>query len=184
MSRDVIRYVRSCSVCAMSSTPRHLLVGKLVPLPIPRRSWSHLGIYFVTDLPVLEGKTCILVTVDRFSKACKLIPRRGLPTALETAEHLFFQLFRNFGMPKFSSLSSGYHPQTNGQAEHMIQTRTVPPGILPRRPVQLEPFPPEGRVFTKLPLSEHHRPHSLPVHTRLPTTTLPVDGRAFRVSSC
>ncbi len=145
MSRNVIRYVRICSVCAMSSTPRHLLVGKLVPLPIPRRSWSHLGIYFVTDLPVLEGKTCILVTVDRFSKACKLIPRRGQPTALETAEHLFFQLFRNFGVPEeiisdhgrqfisrvwkpffrllgvIVSLSSGYHPQTNCQAEHMIQ---------------------------------------------------------------
>ncbi len=145
MSRDVIRYVRSCSVCAMSSTPRHLLVGKLVPLPIPRRPWSHLGIDFVMDIPVSEGNTCILVAVDRFSKACKLIPLRGLPTALETAEHLFHQVFRNFGVPEeivsdrgpqfisrvwkaffrllgvSVSLSSGYHSQTNGQAEHKIQ---------------------------------------------------------------
>ncbi len=98
MSRDVIRYVRSCSVCAMSSTPCHLPVGKLIPLPIPRRPWSHLGIDFVTDLPVSEGNTCILVAVDRFSKACKLISLRGLPTALETAEHLFHQVFRNFGV--------------------------------------------------------------------------------------
>ncbi len=71
MSRDVIRYVRSCSVCAMSSTPRHLPVGKLVPLPIPRWPWSHMGIDFVTDLPESEGHACILVAVDRFSKACK-----------------------------------------------------------------------------------------------------------------
>ncbi len=41
-----------------------------------------------------------------------------------------------------------------------------------------------GRVCTKLPSSEHHRPHSLPMHTRLPTTTLPMDGRAFGGSSC
>ncbi len=145
MSRDVIRYVRSCSVCAMSSTPRHLPVGKLVSLPIPRRPWSHMGIDFVTDLPNSEGNTCILVAVDRFSKACKLIPLRGLPTALETAEHLFHHLFRNFGVPEdivsdrgpqfishvwkaffhlpgvTVSLSSGYHPQTNGQAERKIQ---------------------------------------------------------------
>ncbi len=145
MSRDTIRYVRSCSVCAMSSTPRHLPVGKLVPLPIPRRPWSHMGIDFVTDLPESEGKTCILVAVDRFSKACKLIPLRGLPTALETAEHLFQQVFWNFGVPEdivsdrgpqfishvwkaffcllgvTVSLFSGYHPQTNGQTERKIQ---------------------------------------------------------------
>ncbi len=145
MSRDVIRYVRSCSVCAMSSTPRHLPVGKLVSLPNPRRPWSHMGIDFVTDLPNSEGNTCILVSVDRFSKACKLIPLRGLPTALETAEHLFHHLFRNFGVPEdivsdrgpqfishvwkaffhlpgvTVSLSSGYHPQTNGQAGRKIQ---------------------------------------------------------------
>ncbi len=141
MSRDTIRYVRSCSVCAMSSTPRHLPVGKLVPLPIPQRPWSHMGIDFVTDLPESEGKTCVLVAVDRFSKACKLIPLKGLPSALETAEHLFQQVFRNFGVPEdivsdrgpqfishvwkaffhllgvTVSLSSGYHPQTNGQTE-------------------------------------------------------------------
>ncbi len=89
MSLDVIRYVCSCSVCVMSSTPRHLLVGKIVPFPIPRRPWSHLEIDFVTDLPVSEGNTCILVAVAHLSKACKLIPLRGLTTALETAEHLF-----------------------------------------------------------------------------------------------
>ncbi len=145
MYRDVIRYVRECSVCAMSSTPRHLPVGKLVPLPIPSRPWSHLGIDFVTGLPESEGNTCILVVVDRFSKACKFIPLRGLPSALETAEHLFHQVFRNFGVPEeivsdrgpqfisrvwnafcrllgvTVSLSSGYHPQTNGQAERKIQ---------------------------------------------------------------
>ncbi len=89
MSRDVIRYVRSCSVCAMSSTPHHLLVGKLVPLLKPRRPWPCMGIDFVTDLPESEDHTCILVAVDHFSKACKFIPLRGLPTALETAEQLF-----------------------------------------------------------------------------------------------
>ncbi len=63
-------------------SPHHLPTGKLVPLPIPRRPWSHVGVNFATDLPNSEGFTHILVVVDRFSKACKLIPLRGLPTAL------------------------------------------------------------------------------------------------------
>ncbi len=135
----------SCSACAMSSTPRHLPVGKLVPLPIPHQPWSHMGIDFVMDLPGSAGFTCILIAVDRFSKACKFIPLRGLPTALETAVMLFTHVFRNFGIPEdivsdqgpqfisrvwkaffhllgvTVSLSSGYHPQTNGQTERKIQ---------------------------------------------------------------
>ncbi len=100
------RYVKGCSVCAISSTPRKLPGGKLVPLPIPRWPWSHLGIdfatdlHFATDLPPSDGYTTILVVVDRFSKWCKLIPLRGLPTALETAETLFQHVFRNFGLPE------------------------------------------------------------------------------------
>ncbi len=145
MARDVARYIKGCSVCAIASTPRRLSEGKLVPLPIPRRPWSHLGIDFATDLPSSNGFTTILVVIDRFSKACKLIPLRGLPTALETAEALFQLVFRNFGIPEdivsdrgpqFTSrvwhaffrllgvtvsLSSGYHPQSNGQTERKIQ---------------------------------------------------------------
>ncbi|KAL0149885.1 hypothetical protein M9458_054816 [Cirrhinus mrigala] len=145
MRRDTIRYVQSCSVCAMSTSPRQLPTGKLVPLPIPQRPWSHIGVDFVTDLPAAEGNTCILLMVDRFSKMCKFFPLKGLPTAMETAETLFQHLFRHFGLPEeivsdrgpqFIShvwkaffkllgvtvnLSSGYHPQTNGQTERKIQ---------------------------------------------------------------
>ncbi|KAL0164258.1 hypothetical protein M9458_040011, partial [Cirrhinus mrigala] len=145
MRHDAIRYVQSCSVCAMSTTLRQLPTGKLVPLPIPQRPWSHIGVDFVTDLPNSEGNTCVLVIVDRFSKSCKFFPLKGLPTALETTEHLFQQVFHHFGLPEeivldrgleFIShvwkaffkllgvsvnLSSGYHPQTNGQTERKIQ---------------------------------------------------------------
>ncbi len=145
MARDVARYVRGCSVCAITTTPHRLTESKLVPLPIPRQPWSHIGIDFATDLPPSNGFTTIFVIVDRFSKACKLIPLRGLPTALEAAEALFQHVFQNFGLPEdivldrgpqfisrvwrgffcllgvSVSLSSGYHPQTNGQTEHKIQ---------------------------------------------------------------
>ncbi len=100
MSNGIRRNVRECQECAMAKAPRHLSSGKLLPLPIPRHPWSHLGVDFVMDLPASGGNTCILVTVDRFSKACCLLPLKGLPTAMETAEKLFNHVFRNFGIPE------------------------------------------------------------------------------------
>ncbi|KAL0166737.1 hypothetical protein M9458_038581, partial [Cirrhinus mrigala] len=47
-----------------------------------------------------QGYTTILLVVDRFSKPCKLIPLRSLPTALETAKALFQHVFRNSGIPE------------------------------------------------------------------------------------
>ncbi len=145
MAQDVRRFVQGCSDCAISKSPRHLPSGKLLPLPVPNRPWSHLGVDFITDLPPSDGNTSILVIVDRFSKSCHLLPLKGLPTAMETAELLFNQVFRYYGIPEdvvsdrgpqfisrvwkafFSllgvsvSLSSGYHPQSNGQTERKIQ---------------------------------------------------------------
>ncbi|KAI2657473.1 Transposon Tf2-11 polyprotein [Labeo rohita] len=100
------RLVTGGPVCAVIPS------GKLVPLPIPERPWSHLSVDFVTDLPSPEGNTCVLVIVDRFSKSCKFVPLKGLPTAMETAEHLFHQVFRHFGIPE---------EITNGRTERKIQ---------------------------------------------------------------
>ncbi|CAM4706099.1 unnamed protein product [Leuciscus chuanchicus] len=145
MAQDTSRYVQGCTACAMTKVPRRLPEGKLMPLPLPNRPWSHLAVDFVTDLPSSDSKTCILVVVDRFSKSCKLISLSGLPTAFKTAEMLFTEIFRHFGIPEdivsdrgpqfisrvwksffkllgvSVSLTSGYHPQSNGQAERKIQ---------------------------------------------------------------
>uniref|UniRef100_A0A673Z7X0 Gypsy retrotransposon integrase-like protein 1 n=1 Tax=Salmo trutta TaxID=8032 RepID=A0A673Z7X0_SALTR len=86
LAEDVRRYVSSCSVCAQCKAPRHLPRGKLQPLPVPQRPWTHLSVDFLTDLPPSQGNTAILVVVDRFSKSCRLLPLPGLPTALQTAE--------------------------------------------------------------------------------------------------
>ncbi|KAK3519335.1 hypothetical protein QTP70_024760, partial [Hemibagrus guttatus] len=94
MTADVRRYVQGCEECAMSKDPRHLPSGKLLPLPVPSHPWSHLGVDFVTDLPTSRNHTCIFVVVDRFSKLCRLLPLKGPPSALETAELIFNHVFR------------------------------------------------------------------------------------------
>ena len=145
MSADVHRFVASCTVCSQCKTPRSLPAGKLMPLPVPARPWSHIAVDFVTDLPESQGNTVILTVVDRFSRGVRFIPFPSLPTAFQTAETLFHQVFRLFGIPEnivsdrgtqFTSqvwaafmerlgisvsLSSGYHPQTNGQCERTNQ---------------------------------------------------------------
>ncbi|KAK3556237.1 hypothetical protein QTP70_006923 [Hemibagrus guttatus] len=145
MASDVRRYVLGFRDCAISKSPHHLPAGKLLPLLVPNCPWSYLEVDFITDLPASNDCTCIFVVVDRFSKSCHLIPLKGLPTAMETAELMFNHIFRYFGIPEdivsdrgpqfiskvwkayFSrlgvsvSLSSGYHPQTNGQTERKIQ---------------------------------------------------------------
>lgn len=145
MQSDIITYVHNCSICQATKSSRQLPARLLQPLPIPQRPWSHIAIDFITDLPNSQGQTTILKVIDRFSKACRFIPLPKLPTALETAEHLCNLVFRFYGFPEdivsdrrpqFTSrlwsaffqrlnvnvsLTSGYHPQANGQAERQNQ---------------------------------------------------------------
>ncbi|KAK3516101.1 hypothetical protein QTP70_005391 [Hemibagrus guttatus] len=145
LGMDLEGYVQACPTCAQSRASRQVPEGLLEPLPTPQFLWSHLSVDFLTDLPDSGEFTMVMVVVDRFSKGCKLIPLKGSPTAMQTAEAMFQHVFRNFGLPKdivsdrgpqFTSrvwgslcarlgisisLSSGYHPQSNGQAERLNQ---------------------------------------------------------------
>uniref|UniRef100_A0A3Q3GAF8 Integrase catalytic domain-containing protein n=1 Tax=Labrus bergylta TaxID=56723 RepID=A0A3Q3GAF8_9LABR len=115
-------------------------------LPIPHRPWSHVALDFISGLPTSKGFTVILVVVDRFSKGAHFIPLSKLPSALETARLVVQHVFCHHGLPldivsdrgpqftsRFwqafcslvgasASLSSGFHPETNGQTEHTNQT--------------------------------------------------------------
>ncbi|KAK3571107.1 hypothetical protein QTP86_001815 [Hemibagrus guttatus] len=55
MVTDIRRHVQGCRECAISKCPHHLPSGKLLPLPVPNRPWSNLGVDFITDLPASRG---------------------------------------------------------------------------------------------------------------------------------
>lgn len=145
MDRDTRAFVLACQVCARGKASHSPPSGLLQPLPVPKRPWSHIAVDFVTGLPPSQGNTVILTVVDRFSKAAHFIALPKLPTAKETADCITNNVFRLHGIPldivsdrgtQFTSqvwrsfceglgatvsLTSGFHPQTNGQTERANQ---------------------------------------------------------------
>jgi transposase InsO family protein len=146
LRHSVEEFVRTCDTCNRAKTPRHLPYGLLQPLPIPSKPWESISMDFITDLPSSHGFDALLVVVDRFSKMAHFSPCTKSISSEETAQILLRDVFRLHGFPdniisdrgpqfiaKFwqrllellqiqRALSSGYHPQTDGQTERTIQT--------------------------------------------------------------
>lgn len=109
------------------------------------RPWSNISLDFITGLTENGGMTTILTVADRFSKMAHFIALPKLPSCKETAEVLVNLVFRlhvlprdivSYWGPQFraifwaefckllgtsASFSSGFHPQINGQSEHLHQ---------------------------------------------------------------
>uniref|UniRef100_A0A672Z804 Gypsy retrotransposon integrase-like protein 1 n=1 Tax=Sphaeramia orbicularis TaxID=375764 RepID=A0A672Z804_9TELE len=145
MEKEVSEYVAACPTCASCKTSHAAPAGLLRPLPVPKRPWSAISLDFVTGLPSSDGYNTVLTIVDRFSKMAHFVAMPKLPSAKETAEAVLFNVCRIHGFPRdvvsdrgpqfvarfwrafcaligaSVSLSSGYHPQTNGQTERVNQ---------------------------------------------------------------
>ena len=146
MREDIQSFVAACSVCAQAKDTHQLPQGLLQPLPILHHPWSHIALDFVTGLPPSNHHTTILTIIDRFSKAVHFVPLTKLPSASDTAQLLITHVVRLHGIPRdivsdrgpqFTarfwrafctllgtsvSLSSGLHPQSNGQTERANQS--------------------------------------------------------------
>ena len=96
---------------------------------------------FITGLPMVQGKDCIFVVVDRLRKYAHFFAITAHYTAVQVAELFFREVFRLHGLPKtiisdrdnrfmggfWQKLfrlvgteltpSTSYHPQTDGQTE-------------------------------------------------------------------
>lgn len=149
LAQDTRDYIAACLVCARNKVSNQPPAGLLHPLPVPSRPWSHIALDFVTGLPSSAGKTVIMTVVDRFSKAAHFVALKKLPSAAETAALVVDHVFRLHGIPKEmvsdrgpqfiskvwrafcyafgtkANLSSGFHPQSNGQAERTNQDLEV-----------------------------------------------------------
>jgi hypothetical protein len=147
MYENVSKYVRGCTMCAISK-PSNRKLGLYTPLPIPSRPWESVSMDFVGGLPMsIKGRDYLYVVVDRFNKICVLIPCKKQVTVGQTTQMFFENVCVHFGLPtsivsdrdsrfmgKFWSIlwelmdtrlkkTTTFHPQIDGQTK--VVNRTI-----------------------------------------------------------
>lgn len=74
MLESVSRFIKGCSLCALSK-PNNRKLGLYTPLLVPSRPWESVSINFVGGIPFSKrGHDYLYVGVDRFIKRCILMP--------------------------------------------------------------------------------------------------------------
>jgi hypothetical protein len=151
MSVDVKKYVAGCDTCQRNKPSHKVPYGLLQPNEVPSTPWEIITIDLITQLPGSvdsDGKTrtAIVVVVDRLTKRAHFFPQDNSCTAQQVATILYEQVFRHHGLPRQiisdrgmqftskvfkeflkkldikGSMSTAYHPQTDGQTERVNQT--------------------------------------------------------------
>lgn len=143
LREDVSAFVARCVRCQQIKVDHRAPQGELIPLPIPDRPWSTIGVDFIVKLPVSGGFDSIMVVVDHYSKSAHFIPAKESWTAQILAEQFLSSVFKLHGLPdkivsdrgatfvsKFWTAllrqlriqpapSTAFHPATDGQVERV-----------------------------------------------------------------
>lgn len=147
MQQEIHNYCKSCQVCMAAKAGTLKPAGLLQPLSVPERKWQSVGMDFIVRLPMTEaGHDALMVVTDRLTKMVRCVPMTTTVTAPEVAEMFVENVVRLYGVPqeivsdrdsKFTSafwqalfrslgtklsMSSSYHPQSDGQSERSNQS--------------------------------------------------------------
>ena len=144
MKREVAEFVTKCVTCQMVKAERMKPPGLLHPLEIPMWKWEDISMDFVDGLPKSrKGNESIWVIVDRLTKYAHFIPLpvtrnvrllcekyiqeivrlHGVPLSIVSDRDSLFALHFWKGLQSAMgtqlSISTAYHPQTDGQTERV-----------------------------------------------------------------
>ena len=142
MSSNVHDFVKTCHSCQRNKPYTQKPAGLLQPLAIPQRPWQSISMDLIVELPTTsEGHNAIVTVVDRLTKMTHFFPCTTNVKADQLASLFLNNIFRLHGIPqdivsdrdpKFvsafwrefcrllgthQSLSTAYHPQSDGQTE-------------------------------------------------------------------
>ncbi|GJV43486.1 putative reverse transcriptase domain-containing protein [Tanacetum coccineum] len=147
MKRDIAIYVSKCLTCTKVKAEHQRPSGLLQQPEIPEWKWDKITMDLITKLPrSRSGHDAIWVIVDRFTKSDHflairddfntkklarlyidvIVARHGVPVSIildrdgQFTSHFWQMVQRALGTRL--DLSIAYHPQTDGQSEHTIQT--------------------------------------------------------------
>jgi hypothetical protein len=141
MKADIKQFVAECETCQRQKGETVASPELLQPLTVPEEVWTDISMDFIDGLPPLQGKTTILVVVDRLTKYAHFCPLAHPYTAIIVAQVFVDNIVKLHGIPQsivsdrdkvFTSnfwkelfrlqgtqlrMSTAYHPQTDGQTE-------------------------------------------------------------------
>src|ERR1700744_1513475 len=142
LKKDTADYVAGCDTCQRNKAAVHP-TATIHLIDPPTGLWEVVGQDLIVGLPEVNGYNAILTFVDHKGKQCHFIPTSDTVDSSGIAEIYFREIFRLHGMPRAfisdrgpqfaskmmrallghlgikSSLTTAYHPQANGQTEHM-----------------------------------------------------------------
>ncbi|GJU91695.1 reverse transcriptase domain-containing protein [Tanacetum coccineum] len=147
MKKDIAEYVSKCLTCLKVKAEHQRPSGLLQQPEIPVWKWEGIAMDFVTKLPrTSSGHDTIWVIMDRLTKSAHFLPMREDYKMERLARLYLNEIVARHGVPisiisdhdsRFTSrfwqsmqealgtrldMSTAYHPQTDGQSEHTIQT--------------------------------------------------------------
>ncbi|GJZ30059.1 putative reverse transcriptase domain-containing protein [Tanacetum coccineum] len=147
MKADIATYVSKCLTCARVKAEHQRPSGLLVQPEIPEWKWDNITMDFITKLPKSsQGFDTIWVIVDRLTKSAHFLPIRENDPLDKLARLYLNRIVARHGIPasiicdrdgRFTSnfwksfqkalgtdisMSTTYHPETDGQSEMTIQT--------------------------------------------------------------
>ena len=146
MKRHVGDFFRRCLTVQQVKDEHQKPAGLLQPLEVAEWKWEHVTIDFVTHFPWTQQKhDAVWVTVDRLTKSahflvvqmtfslerfCRLYIREivrlhGVPVSIVSDRDLrftahFWKIFQK-AIGTRLTMSTAFHPQTDGQSEMTIQ---------------------------------------------------------------
>ena len=150
MTIDVKKYVQGCDTCLRNKPAHTAPYGLLQPNEVPGGPWEIITIDLITQLPESRDnsenlRTAIIVIVDRLTKRAHFFPTDDHCNATEVAGVMYEHVFKLHGIPRQiisdrgtqfasrvfqefcqklnikSSMSTAYHPETDGQTECVNQ---------------------------------------------------------------
>jgi Chromo (CHRromatin Organisation MOdifier) domain len=147
MTTFVKNYVEGCAMCQQMKVNTHPTMLPLQPIKsTATRPFALVTTDFITDLPENDGSDSIMVVVDHgLTKGVIFIPCSKMVDVLGSANLYLQHVYMHFGLPDkiisdrdphFASklyqelgkllrvklaMSTAYHPQTDGETEHVNQ---------------------------------------------------------------
>lgn len=146
MAETVSNYVASCDPCQRYKAVNARPFGELQPLPVPPYKWHTVSMDFMKLPRTSTGFDGVFVFVDKLSKQVHYAPASACTSAAQVARIFFDTVYRHHGLPevlisdrdsRFTSafwrslwglcgsklsMSTAFHPQTDGQTERANRT--------------------------------------------------------------